>query len=108
VHDVHRISENRWRALRHGLRGWMADLSTGEPEPTRDRLLRLLDDLGPAARLLGVTDALDHARTLVAGNGAERQRLVAERRGLDGLMRWLVDETCDGVRGGGRAGTTVP
>ena len=30
---------------------------------------------------------------LLAGNGADRQRYVAERDGLTGLVSWLADET---------------
>ena len=33
VHDTIRISENRWRALRHGLAGSLLDLDSGEPQP---------------------------------------------------------------------------
>ncbi len=93
VHPTERIDENRWRALRHGLRGWLADLDTGEPEPTRRRLGALLDELKDLGRDLGSEDALTHARTLLGGNGAERQRYVAQRSGLPGLLRWLAHET---------------
>jgi hypothetical protein len=39
-------------------------------------------------------DALAHARVLAAGNGAERQRYVAARNGVDGVLAWLAHETC--------------
>ena len=48
-----RIEENRWSACRHGTRGTMADLETGAPAPTADRLHALLDELEPAAARLG-------------------------------------------------------
>nr|MBA3326994.1 YbdK family carboxylate-amine ligase [Solirubrobacterales bacterium] len=47
-----RIGENRWSACRHGLEGTMADLVTGEREPTRARVMRLLDTLAPVAERL--------------------------------------------------------
>ena len=93
VHETHRISENAWRAYRDGVRGWLVDLDTGAPQPTRARLARLIADLEPAARTLGSSDQLEHARTLLGGNGADRQRYVEERDGMRGLVAWLVDET---------------
>jgi carboxylate-amine ligase len=87
-----RIAENRWSANRHGLDGTMADLVSGEPEPTRDRLRRLLDDLGPTAQRLGCLDALEQAAHLAKANGAQRQRAVAADAGLRGLVAWMADE----------------
>jgi carboxylate-amine ligase len=95
VHSSLLITENRWRALRHGLRGWLADLDTGDVRPTRLRLLGLLEELREAAASVGAEDALAHARTLAAGNGAERQRYVAAREGLPGLLAWLARESCN-------------
>lgn len=86
-----RIDENRWRALRHGLAGELADLETGEPEWTRGRIARLLDELDPVAARLGAAAELRDARELLACNGAERQRAIAAERGLDGLVGWLVE-----------------
>jgi carboxylate-amine ligase len=91
-----RIAENFWSAVRHGLGGWMLDLETGEQEPTLGRVDRLLTELEPTAAELGCEDELVQARTLLGGNGADRQRYVAEREGLEGLIRWLVGETLPG------------
>ncbi len=93
VDDYFRIRENAWRALRHGVDGWLVNLETGERQPTRERIGRLLDGLEPVARDLGTEEQIHEARALLAGNGAERQRHVAEHEGLDGLLRWLVAET---------------
>jgi glutamate---cysteine ligase / carboxylate-amine ligase len=76
VAESWRIDENRWSACRHGLGGWMRDLVSGEPRPTRERLSELLDELG-------LPPALE--------NGAMRQREVAGERGLRGLVEWLAD-----------------
>jgi carboxylate-amine ligase len=88
-----RIAENFWSALRHGLGGWMLDLETGEQEPTLARVDRLLAEVEPTAADLGLDAEIVQARTLLGGNGADRQRYVAEREGLEGLVRWLVTET---------------
>jgi len=92
-HPTHWITENAWRAHRYGVRGWLVDLDTGRRVATRERLAALLDELEPYAEALGAAEQLRDARALVVGNGADRQRYVAEREGLHGLVRWLVDET---------------
>jgi len=71
----------------------MADLETGEPEPTRQRLLRLIDELSDIADQLDSSAALAHARTLIAGNGAEWQRTVTATGRLESLLPWLIRET---------------
>lgn len=86
-----RIAENRWSACRHGLSGRLADLATGEPVPTRERLRALLEELGPTAGALGCAEELRDARRLVEAGGAERQRAVAAERGVRGLTEWLVE-----------------
>jgi carboxylate-amine ligase len=91
VHDSVRIAENRWRALRHGLTGTLLDLDSGEPQPTRARVLELIEHVAPAAERLGGGPALDHARALAARNGAERQRALAEEEGPRGVVAWLAD-----------------
>jgi carboxylate-amine ligase len=93
VHEAHWISENAWRAHRYGVRGWLVDLESGEREPTRARLERLLTQLEPYADDLGGLDHLRDARVLLAGNGSDRQRYVYEGRGRVGLVRWLADTT---------------
>jgi carboxylate-amine ligase len=85
-----RIEENRWSAARWGVEGQMADLRTGRPEPTRERLLRLLDELASTGDRLGTTSLLAKARKLVGANGAIAQRDVFSRGGMDGLMRWVT------------------
>jgi glutamate---cysteine ligase / carboxylate-amine ligase len=93
VPDTHRVVENSWRAYRYGVHGWLVDLETGRAEPTRDRLGRLLDVLEPYADRLGSRAQLVGIRTLLAGNGADRQRYVEEREGLEGVAGYLVGET---------------
>ena len=87
-----RIEENSFLAARDGLEAEGADHVTGEREPVRERLQRLLDALDPYGRPLGCEVELEHARALAAGpGGAGRQRAEAARGGLDGLVSWLAD-----------------
>ncbi len=90
VHDSARIAENRWRALRHGLRGELLDLDTGEPRPARTVVLDLIDAVAPAAGRLGGSAELEHARTLARENGAERQRRLFEAHGAHEVVAHLA------------------
>ena len=85
-----RIQENRWQALRHGLDGALADLATGEPTPTRERLGTLLDQLRPHAVAVGAESELAHARSMAESNGAARQREQHADGGIRGLTEWLI------------------
>jgi len=87
-----RIAENRWSACRHGIDGTMADLVTGESQPTRALTTRLLDDLKGPAQRAGCAAELAAARRALPANGAVRQRAVAaERADVAGLTAWLAE-----------------
>lgn len=86
-----RIAENRWRALRHGLDGTLADLQTGELTPTREAIAATLDELDGFGARLGSGAELAHARRLLARNGTQMQRAVAADAGLHGLVGWMAD-----------------
>ncbi|HUR84551.1 MAG TPA: YbdK family carboxylate-amine ligase [Solirubrobacteraceae bacterium] len=86
-----RICENRWWAARDGLDAHLADLVTGKRAPVRERLERLLEELGPTAQRLECGAELELARSLAGGaGGAGRQRAVAGGGGLHELVAWLV------------------
>jgi carboxylate-amine ligase len=90
VHETWRIEENRWSATRWGVEGEMRNRATGDREPTRARLHRLLDARAPVADRLGCAEELRGARDLVEANGAMRLR---EAAGGDphAAARWLVE-----------------
>jgi carboxylate-amine ligase len=93
LHDRDRIAQSSWLAARDGLAGALPDLGSGRHSPTRARVAALLDELNPVARRIGCRAELEGCRRLLAANGAERQRAVAARDGMVGLMAWLADET---------------
>jgi glutamate---cysteine ligase / carboxylate-amine ligase len=95
AHPSWRIEENRWSAARYGIEGEMADFESGAVEPTRRRLNRLLDALGPFGDRLGSSAQLEEARRLVEANGAIRQRRLVERVGLDGMVGWFAEHFLD-------------
>jgi carboxylate-amine ligase len=81
VHDRWRIEQNRWSANRHGVEGMLADLSTGERQPTRERLLGLIERLEGATERIGAASGLAEARRLAERNGAVEQREAFARFG---------------------------
>lgn len=93
AHATHMVNENRWRALRGGLDGYLVDYSSGIAQPARERLTRLLLDLEPHAGAIGCADELAHAWPMIAQNGAARQRAIAAKHGLGALVESLVGQT---------------
>ncbi|HYI99807.1 MAG TPA: YbdK family carboxylate-amine ligase [Thermoleophilaceae bacterium] len=96
VHPTWRIEQNRWSAARHGLAGMLADLDSGEPRPTRDRVAGLLDELAPVAARLGCSDELADAVALATAGGSDRLRAAAAgdpRR----AAAWLADHFLAGT-----------
>lgn len=93
------ISENKWRAARHGLEAELVDLRRDRPRPAREAVRELLDLAGPAAENLGCTEELGEIeRLLERGSGADEQRRAHEPEGsLLSVARWLAEETVRGV-----------
>ncbi len=90
VHETWRIEENRWSATRWGVEGDMRDLDRGDREPTRVRLHRLLEAIGPVADRLGCARELQQAHALAEANGAVRVRAAAAGD-PHAAARWLME-----------------
>jgi glutamate---cysteine ligase / carboxylate-amine ligase len=86
-----RLEENRWSAARWGMDAALADLSTGERVPARERLSALLAELAPVAEQLGCAAELAGVERLAARGGAVRQREVAAAGGVRAVVAWLAD-----------------
>jgi glutamate---cysteine ligase / carboxylate-amine ligase len=89
--ETWRIAENRWSACHKGVDGELADLRTGRPRPTRERLSALLAEVEPTAARLDCAAALGDAARLVDENGAIRQRRIGRQEGPTGIARWLTE-----------------
>ncbi len=76
-----RIAENRWSALRDGVRGELLDLRTGEPRPTSRRLHDLIDASEPYA-----PGDLDDVRALVEHPPVDQLRALGAER----VAPWLA------------------
>jgi carboxylate-amine ligase len=89
------ISENKWRAARHGLEAELVDLRRDRPRPAREALRELLELAAPAAENLGCTEELGEVERLLGrGTGADEQRRAHEPEGsLLSVARWLAEET---------------
>jgi glutamate---cysteine ligase / carboxylate-amine ligase len=94
--ETWRIEENRWAACRDGVQATFAELHTGERIPARERLGALLDHVAPLAGPLGCAAGLEHARELLAGNGAIMQRAAG---GPHAAAAWLADAYLDDAPG---------
>ncbi|MEV6412544.1 YbdK family carboxylate-amine ligase [Kribbella sp. NPDC051718] len=77
-----RIEENRWSALRDGVRGELLDLRTGEARPTSRCLHNLIDSAEPHA-----PGGLANTRALLQNPPVEHLRLLGPKR----LVPWLTE-----------------
>jgi len=77
-----RIAENRWAALRDGVRGQLLDLRTGEARGTRHRLHDLIDAAEPYA-----PGGLDDVRAMVENPPVEHLRALGPER----VVPWLAE-----------------
>jgi carboxylate-amine ligase len=93
AHPTHVVNENRWHALRGGLECTLVDPDTGEIEPARNRIGRLLLELEPYAAELGCETELCVAWEMLNVNGAGYQREVVSSRGFHALLHRLVMRT---------------
>jgi carboxylate-amine ligase len=92
------IEESSFQANRHGLEArLMVDDETAAP--AREVARRELEQAGPYAQQLGGGDALEEIeRILREGNGADDQRRVHERSGMEGLLAYIADRTAFAAR----------
>jgi glutamate---cysteine ligase / carboxylate-amine ligase len=90
--------ENKWSATRHGLDATLRDFSTGHATPARRLARTLAESLAPVSQDLGCEAELEGiVEVTEAGNGAQHQRRVYNRRGsLEDVVRYLVEATCGG------------
>jgi glutamate---cysteine ligase / carboxylate-amine ligase len=90
------VSENKWRAVRHGVDATFYDFVAGEPVEARSLARGLVEELRPVAQQLGCEAELEGVLEIVdRGDGAGRQRAAYEKNGsLEGLVDHLAGATC--------------
>jgi glutamate---cysteine ligase / carboxylate-amine ligase len=87
------LEESYFQAASHGLDAEIL-LDEETPRPARQVARRMLDSVLPYARELGSADALEEIeRILREGNGADDQRRVHNKFGLEKILPYLVKRT---------------
>jgi glutamate---cysteine ligase / carboxylate-amine ligase len=87
--DTLRIQENRWRAMRYGMRAELLDLEHDWPVPAREVLAELLEQVG--AHLEPGGRAKVHA--LALRNEPAEQRRLARRSGIAAVIARAAERT---------------
>jgi carboxylate-amine ligase len=85
------LEESYFQAASHGLEANIV-FDGADPEPAREVGRRVLESVRPYARELGGDAALDEIeRVLSEGNGADDQRRVHRKGGMDRLLEYLIE-----------------
>jgi carboxylate-amine ligase len=95
ANSLHReaLEESYFQAARHGLDAEIL-FDSDRPAPAHEVAARILEEVLPFARELGGSDSLGEIeRILREGNGADEQRRIERRAGLDGLLERLIDRS---------------
>lgn len=92
---VEMLRAARWRARRYGLSDRLVDPGSGRLEPAADVMRTLLDHTAHALEKDGSKDLVEDgvARLLRTGSGADRQRRVLQRDGLEAVVDDLIERT---------------
>ena len=104
VYPMSLIEENKWLAVRYGVRGNLLDLGQECSRPAQDVIGELihwfLDDVMDE---LGSREQIEYAFTILKeGSSADRQLTVFEKTGdLKAVVDHLIAETAGGLEGDG-------
>jgi carboxylate-amine ligase len=86
------LEEGCYQATRYGLSARLPD-DEGAMRPAREMVADVLRRVAPFARELACGAEIEGIRRIVReGNGADLQRAVFARRGMTGLLTWLVEQ----------------
>ncbi len=87
------LNENKWRASRYGIDGYLIDFGKEEEVNTRALIYELLDFLDPVIDHLGSRHRIEHVRKILEqGTGADRQLAVYEQTNdLSQVAKYIAD-----------------
>lgn len=93
------LNENKWRASRYGVDGYLIDFGKEEEVNTRALIYELLDFLDPVLDHLGSRHRVAHVhKILEQGTGADRQLAAFEKeRNLVDVVRYVHEQFLTGV-----------
>ena len=91
------ISENKWRAMRHGINGKMIDLGAVKETDTKILFIELLDLVKDAATELGTEKEIEYIYTMLEkGTSADRQlKMYQETKDFKQVVDMLAEETLE-------------
>ncbi|MCY3709789.1 MAG: YbdK family carboxylate-amine ligase [Caldilineaceae bacterium] len=96
LYDRTLIAENKWRAVRYGLKGKLLDFGIEQEVPIGDLLHELLERVEPVLDRLNCREEVAHVHTIMQrGASSEQQRHVWRQSGEDGkaVVDFLVSQT---------------
>jgi len=103
VYPAFLISENRWRAQRHGVKGAMIDFGSSEAVPFETVLDDIIDWITEDADALGCLAEVRRARDIVKFGSsackqveifhAEKAKKVKDRQAFNAVVDHLLEET---------------
>ncbi|HEX7902876.1 MAG TPA: carboxylate-amine ligase [Chitinophagaceae bacterium] len=93
------LNENKWRASRYGVDGYMIDFGKEEEVNTRALIYELLDFLDPVLDHLGSRHRIAYVhKMLEQGTGADRQLAVFEKeKNLSAVVKYIEEQYLAGL-----------
>jgi carboxylate-amine ligase len=93
------LNENKWRASRYGVDGYLIDFGKEEEVNTRALIYELLDFLDPVLDHLGSRHRLAHVNKMLEnGTGADRQLAIFEKtKNLADVAKYIQSQYLVGV-----------
>lgn len=93
------LNENKWRASRYGVDGYLIDFGKEEEVNTRGLILELLDFLDPVLDHLGSRHRIGYVNKMLEnGTGADRQLAVFEKtKNLVDVAKYIREQYLVGV-----------
>lgn len=93
------LNENKWRASRYGVDGYLIDFGKEEEVNTRALIYELLDFLDPVLDHLGSRHRIAYVNKMLEnGTGADRQLAVFEKtKNLTDVAKYIQGQYLVGV-----------
>ena len=93
------LNENKWRASRYGVDGYLIDFGKEEEVNTRALIYELLDFLDPVLDHLGVRHRVVYVQKMLEnGTGADRQLAVFEKtKNLASVAEYIKSQYLAGI-----------
>jgi carboxylate-amine ligase len=93
------LNENKWRASRYGVDGYLIDFGKEEEVNTRALIYELLDFIDPVVDHLGSRHRIAYVhKMLEGGTGADRQLAVFEKtKSLTAVVDYIQSQYLAGI-----------